>query len=266
MFFLLSKTLDLLLSPLTWAAILFGLAIPWRKPKSPRRARALGIAGLLVLVVFSSDVVAQRIYAGLEASATDTSRSSRGYDAVIVLGGAVDARAGVNGSPQYNDNVERLLAGFEVMRRGEARYAIVSGGALDADGRVVEGRIMKEQLVAWGIPADRVISEERSINTHENAAFVKPIVDERGFRELLLVTSAYHMLRAEECFHAEGMRVDTLPVDFRASGGGTYPGRFLPRAEYLANSTRALRELSGRVIYRARGYAEPIPLAPEDAR
>ncbi len=263
MFFLLSKTLDLFLSPLTWAAILFVLAIPWRRPKSPARVRGLVLSGVLVLVVFSSDVVAQRMYAGLEASAKDTRRDGQVYDAVIVLGGAVDARPGVRGAAQYNDNVERVLAGFEVMRRGEARYAIMSGGALDADGQVVEGRIMKEQLVRWGIPEERVLTEERSVNTHENAAFVRPIVEERGFRRLLLVTSAYHMLRAEECFHAEGVEVDTLPVDFRSSGGGSYPGRFLPRAEYLANSTRALRELSGRVIYRARGYAEPRPLSPD---
>lgn len=263
MFFLLSKTLDLFLSPLTWAVVLVVLALPWRKPKSPKRTRALGLAAVGVLLFFSSDLVGQWLYGTLEASAKNTQRPGEIYDAVVVLGGCVDSRPGPHGSAQFNDNVERLTATFEIMQRGEARYAIASGGALDAEGKVVEGTIMRDQLVAWGIPAEKIIVEDRSINTHQNAAFVAPILKERGLGKVLLVTSAYHMLRAEECFHAEGVAVDTLPVDYRAAGGGPYPGRFLPRAEYLATSTRAIRELTGRVVYRAQGYAEPIPRAPE---
>ncbi|HTJ82813.1 MAG TPA: YdcF family protein [Polyangiaceae bacterium] len=268
MFFLLSKTLDLLLSPLTWAVILFALAVPWRlrarssgrAPKTPRTTRAFGIAGIAVLVVFSSDVTEQAIFRGLESSAKDTRRPGEKYDAVIVLGGMVHERASAKGATfEYSESVERILAAYDLLRRDEARYAIVSGGGLDMDGLTVEGEVMRAQLLDWGIAPERVLLEDRALNTHENAAFVKPIVEEHGFRRLLLVTSAFHMLRSEECFHAEGLEVDTLPVDFRASAGGTYPGRFIPRAEYLADSTYALREVFGRIVYRARGYAKPIP-------
>jgi len=261
-FFLLSKTLDLLLSPLTWAVVLLGLAIPWRKPKSQRRTRGFGLAALVVLLVFSSDVVSQSLYRGLESSAKDTRAPGQTYDAVVVLGGMVDGRPGIDGSVQFNDNVERITVAYGVLRRGEARYAIVSGGALDADKQVVEGRLMRDQLLEWGIPDARILVEDRAINTHENAAFVKPIAQAHGFQKLLLVTSAYHMLRSEECFAAEGLAVDTLPADFRAGPAGTYSGRLLPRAEYLSDSTAALREMFGRVVYRARGYAKPIPIEP----
>jgi hypothetical protein len=49
-----------------------------------------------------------------------------------------------------------------------------------------------------------------------------------------------------------GLAPDVLPVDFRAGDGA---GRgVLPRAGALAESTVALRELFGRLVYRIAGY------------
>ena len=39
----------------------------------------------------------------------------------------------------------------------------------------------------------------------------------RGFEKVLVVTSAFHMRRARECFNKVGIPFDTLAVDFRAS-------------------------------------------------
>jgi hypothetical protein len=62
------------------------------------------------------------------------------------------------------------------------------------------------------------------------------------------------MLRAEECFRAVGLQVDTLPVDYRTARTRSV----FPRAKHLADTEAALRELGGRVVYRALGYAEPL--------
>ena len=77
---------------------------------------------------------------------------------------------------------------------------------------------------------------------------------ERGWRSLLLVTSAAHLPRALDCFRKVGLTPDALPVDYRA--GGARAGGWLPRASALSKSTDVLRELAGRVVYRVAGYAE----------
>jgi uncharacterized SAM-binding protein YcdF (DUF218 family) len=97
-----------------------------------------------------------------------------------------------------------------------------------------------------------VVLERESRNTRENAERSARIVRERGWRTLLLVTSAMHAPRAEAAFRGAGLAVDVLPVDRRS---GDRPGSFLPRATALDRSTEALRELAGRLVYRAVGYS-----------
>ena len=101
------------------------------------------------------------------------------------------------------------------------------------------------------MPDDRIVLERGSRNTRENAVESARIVRERGWKTLLLVTSAMHMPRAAASFRAAGLDVDLLPVDHRA---GEQAGNLLPRAEALERSTEALRELAGRAIYRAIRY------------
>ncbi|MBX3211573.1 MAG: YdcF family protein [Labilithrix sp.] len=263
MFFFLSKLLDVLLGPYTWGLALLLLALPWRRPRrrsSWRRRRIAGAAGLLVLLVFSLEPVANGMLYRLEHATTSTYRPETTYDAVVLLGGVSDERVvAETGQPSYNDNVERLVATHRLLADGHARFAIVSGAAESPElAEHGEARVLGRQLVAWGVDPSRVVLEEAARNTRENAVFSQRIAKERGFETVLVVTSAFHMRRSIECFEAVGMKVDTLAVDFRAHGGA-FAGSpsWLPRAGYLADSTRTIREAAGLYIYRLQGYARP---------
>src|SRR5206468_4076518 len=100
-----------------------------------------------------------------------------------------------------------------------------------------------------------IVIDPTARNTHENAVNVKKIADERGWKSVLMITSAFHMRRALECFNAEGLSVDTLVVDRRSADPARVSAHWLPRADALAESTAAIREWFGRWVYRARGYA-----------
>ena len=82
----------------------------------------------------------------------------------------------------------------------------------------------------------------------------------RGFERVLVVTSAFHMPRAAECFVAVDLPVDTLSVDYRAEPSG-FNGlaKLLPRAYALAITSAVIREMFGRVVYRVQGYGRPLP-------
>ena len=75
-----------------------------------------------------------------------------------------------------------------------------------------------------------------------------------SFPRILLVTSAFHMHRAQRLFERQGFKVLPFPVDFQARADGTLwrdPTQWLPSARALDDSSRALRELIGRLVYRS---------------
>jgi uncharacterized SAM-binding protein YcdF (DUF218 family) len=252
-FFFLSKTLDALLTPLTWSVALIAIGFSSRGAW-PRRRWAV-LAGVAVLLVFSFEPIANALERALEQSAAETYRADVTYEAVILLGGLVE-RSDAAGRPSYNDNIERLLVTYDLLRAGRAEHAIVSGGALDPKvPGLVEARVLERQLIAWGIAPERIVVEPSARNTRENAVLSARIAGDHGWKRLLVVTSAFHMPRALGCFRAVGLAVDALPVDYRAYDPGRFSGSWLPRAGYLDRSTMALREWFGYGIYRLRGYA-----------
>jgi uncharacterized SAM-binding protein YcdF (DUF218 family) len=251
-FLSLSKILDWLLSPLSWTLLLLvGAALSRSRP---RRAVGLASVGALVLVAFSMEPLANRLERYAESGAQSSYRPEVVYDAVVVLGGMVDAGATrSSGEGELDAHAERLLRAFELLRAGRAKAVLLSGGLVaPLPGDVPEADVLAARLARWGIPPAQIVTEAGSRNTRENAIESARVAAARGWHRLLVVTSAIHMPRAMGCFRAVGLEPDALPVDRRArdSRGASW----LPRAAGLARSTDALRELAGRLVYRVAGY------------
>ncbi len=73
---------------------------------------------------------------------------------------------------------------------------------------------------------------------------------ERGWRKIILVTSAWHMPRAARLFRKAGVDFVPFPVDFQVDSKGS-PGLLdlLPRAGGLQMTESALREWYGILFY-----------------
>jgi uncharacterized SAM-binding protein YcdF (DUF218 family) len=249
-FFFWSKVLDLVVDPIAWALALALVALV-------RRRRAAGLAAVVVAWTFSTPAVSDALGRLAERDARDTTRPGAVYDAVVVLGGYGDVLGeGAAARLELNPAADRLVRAFEVLESGRARAAVLSAGeARPRPGTMGEAEASARLLAGWGIDRSRLVVEERSLNTRQNALEVARIVRERGWRRLVLLTSAAHMPRALGCFRAVGLEPDALPVDFRAERprGGALE-RILPRARALGRSAEFLRELAGRAAYRAAGY------------
>lgn len=266
MFFFLSKTLDLLLEPLWWCVGLF-LAGAFFLGRDARRRRGLSLTlgGLVLLLVCSSRPVAHHLMALAEADAESTWKPEGTYDVLILLGGTVD-HGGISTHPsaeplaaatdrfEFGGAVERLFVTYDLMRVGRAKYVIASGGAA-FEGGPSEARVLTDQLAAWGIERERLIVEAGAMNTRQNATRVAAIMKERGFTSALLVTSAFHMPRASGSFRAAGLTFDTLAVDFHMRDASRWSD-WLPRTEHLLATSQMIREVSGRLMYRAMGYSK----------
>ena len=114
-------------------------------------------------------------------------------DAIVVLTGGLN----------------RADEGLRLLREGRAEVLILSGVHADAGAdSIFLNRINDSERA-------RIVLDKVSSSTYENAVEVKRLVAERGYRSIILLTSAYHMKRAEFVFSrmmAPGLRMVTHSV------------------------------------------------------
>jgi uncharacterized SAM-binding protein YcdF (DUF218 family) len=252
-FFVLSRLLDIVIDPLCFGgvpALLGGVLLALGRRRAVSLAMLFG--GLGAVFLCALPLVSNRLWGWLESGATKTERPGVVYDAVVLLGGTVSPSGSLTNEPAWNDNVERLLEVRQLLVTGRAKVAIVTGGPMK-DGLRTEAEYLQEELVRLGVPKEQVVVESKALNTKENALESKKLLEGLGAKSVLVVTSAYHLQRAAGCFRAAGVEADFLPVDFRLRDPAEDP-HWLPRADYLSQTSRALRELLGRLVYRVLGY------------
>ena len=100
-----------------------------------------------------------------------------------------------------------------------------------------------------GLPAAAIRITPPVQNTAEEAQAVAAMLKGASSPHILLVTSAFHMPRAQAQFEAQGLRVTPYPVDFRARIRSFTILDLLPDAEALDNTSIAFREALGRAFY-----------------
>ena len=84
--------------------------------------------------------------------------------------------------------------------------------------KLTDAEVAKEALADVGVPVDRMIFEDKSRNTHENAINAAALVHPKPQEKWLLVTSAFHMPRSIASFRKAGWNVYPAPTDYMTSG------------------------------------------------
>jgi uncharacterized SAM-binding protein YcdF (DUF218 family) len=54
---------------------------------------------------------------------------------------------------------------------------------------------MRALAVSLGVPGSSIILEENAGNTYENVIFSRDILNKKGWKDAILISSPYHMLR-----------------------------------------------------------------------
>jgi uncharacterized SAM-binding protein YcdF (DUF218 family) len=106
-----------------------------------------------------------------------------------------DAIVAVSGG----ETESRAQEAIAVYKAGWAPVLVFSGAAADPNGPS-NAQAMATIAEREGVPRSAILMDETSTNTRENAANVKQLIDERGFKSIILVTSPYHQRRAEIAF------------------------------------------------------------------
>lgn len=119
-------------------------------------------------------------------------------DVIIVLGAQVKA----DGTPSVA--LERRLTAAHESYLADPQMIIVCGAQGSNEPRP-EGDVMREWLIARGVPEGDVVVETESYNTRENLQNAKAIMESRGLSHALVVTSDYHVARALELCRQTGI-------------------------------------------------------------
>jgi uncharacterized SAM-binding protein YcdF (DUF218 family) len=256
MYFVLSKLLGGLTDPVRLALLLVAVAALLRLIRRlPRLRKGLFLAAPAVIGVFSIGAVSSSLCRLLEARHPRPQKLARPPAAIVMLTGVTDDMRVTPSYYELAEGADRLVETVRLAHEYPRALVVLSGGssALRPRGRQREARVLARLARELGVPAARILVDERARNTRENAVESKRLLERRKVRgPVLLVTSAIHMPRALGCFERAGARVTPWPVDFQGLGYG--PGAFVPRSDGLLRSRMVLHELVGLLAYWVMGY------------
>ncbi len=253
MFFIASKLLYFLLSPLTW--ILLAVVFRWRA-KLQVWKRRWGIIAILLLAVFTNTFIHKQVTLAWQTP-PEAMQHNKQYSAAILLGGL--SYSDKERRTFFGSTSDRFIQAARLWHTGTAKKIIVCGGVgnlLNRD-EPTEGGFMRDELIAMGIPDSCVLADTTSKNTFENALQAKAVIDAAHLQPpYVLVTSAIHMPRSLRTFAKAGLKVEPHPSNYEViDSKTTFKDFLIPDLTLLDKWTDILKEMVGTVVYRLTGKA-----------
>lgn len=240
--FALSKTFGHLLMPvgIFWLALLAGALVGWLKRS---RWGWASLIGFVFLGLAGNVQLSQLAIGGLEREGLHVPPST--LDALYVLGGgtSVDplrgAHAGVWG--------DRVLQAARLYRRGLVRSLVAGGAGEKRD----LGQETRQIWLDLGIPDQAIVALDRPcLNTTEEIGALKELAASRGWKELGILSSGWHLPRTLRLAHRAGLQVVPLRADPQGTIRPFQVWDLVPRAEGLHRLEWACWERLGPLIGR----------------
>ena len=266
MFIFLSKFLPVFVYPLGFSCVLIVLALlTFRRPKWQRVTLLLALG---LLLVSSSHGFAYGLARSLEWRYLPPAELPNSQ-VIVVLGGGTLSPEYPRQTVEVNGAGDRVIYAAWLYKRlaqqGQAPHLLLSGGRIDwlstGDSPAED---MGTLLELMGVPKEALWFESSSRNTYENAVNSRAILESKGIRSIILVTSAVHMPRSVGVFEHQGLQVIPAPTDYyvtQAQGDQTQStsliNKFydlLPSVENLSLTSRVMKEYIGLFVYRLRGW------------
>lgn len=186
-------------------------------------------------------------------------------DGVVVLGGGLTAALSADRRmPTLNRDADRLVAFAELARRYPGAKLVFAGGPGPRfAGDVTEAAASETLLAALGLDTRRILVDDQSHTTWENAVNALALARPRAGETWLLVTSASHMPRAMGAFHRAGWpAMVAWPVAYRTLRSGA-PAILQPMSAKLAAIDLAAHEWTGLLAYRMEGRSDQLFPSPQ---
>lgn len=246
--FTITKILSLLVYPLSLGVLVLALSIAAASVGRRGVSWLLAIGAFGLLYFPSTEFGANALMEGLEGRHPAFSPEELpNADAIVLLGGATDGESRFGRGADYNHAADRLLVAAELYFAGKAPVILVSGGSLPPERP--EAEVMADTLKALRVPENALLLETASSTTADNAVLSAELLARAGHRHILLVTSGAHMRRALALFQAQNLQVTAVATDHQIPRYPSVVPGWLPQADHMARSTRAIHEWVGYWVY-----------------
>ncbi|PZA12291.1 YdcF family protein [Rhodopseudomonas palustris] len=264
MFFVLSKTLGFVVHPSNTIALICMAGAVLLLTRWRRAGRVLLVAGVVLLLIVGYSPLGNVLMLSLSERFPPWRDTGRAPDGIIVLGGAINSEvSAARGTLELDASAERVFAALDLARRYPQARIVYSGGSGNLIQRsAAEAPIAGELLKRFGVAADRVVLEDESRTTAENAAHTRALVVPKPGELWLLVTSSFHMPRSMIAFRDAGFDVVAYPVDWRTRGPEDRTLPFATLAAGLARTDVAVHEWAGLLAYRLGGKTTSLLPSP----
>ena len=241
---------------LVWAALL--AATLWHLVKRCWRAALFPAALALSISVVGGTKLPAWLLARLERPYDPLVRGwPQRADAVVMLGGA---HAFTPRSPLrfgIGEAGDRVLLALELIRAGQARALVLGGSYYEVDGqRRPDAELLTAWARAWKLPVGEVHLLGICANTREEAARTAQLARGQKWQRVILVSSGYHLARAEAVFRKAGLEVLPAGAEFLGldSLGGKDGWQLVPRGRGFELLGCWAHEQVGWLYYRLKGW------------
>lgn len=251
MFFYLSKLLLFFINPLVW--IFFISFFVLLKKISSKK----GLVSIcIILFISGNSFFVDNLYNFFEPKPTIINKGYK-YDVGVVLSGFSGFNLDYN-RINFNKGSDRIIYAISLYRQHKINKILISGGSgLVNNQEIKESVLIKDFIINLGVKENDILIDDKSRNTHENALFSVEIIKENKFKNVLLLTSAFHMKRAESCFKKQGLiNFDVYPVDYHNDNPPQFSFEyyFVPTVKNISQFTNLLHEQIGFIVYKIKGY------------
>lgn len=94
------------------------------------------------------------------------------------------------------DGYNRIKQTLKIWQDGWAKNIVVSGGVTNVPLFTIPADLLAKKLLKAGVPENKIIIENNSQNTYEQAVEVMKIVKKEQWEKIVLVASHFHQARA----------------------------------------------------------------------
>jgi uncharacterized SAM-binding protein YcdF (DUF218 family) len=152
---------------------------------------------------------------------------------------------------------DRITTAWRLIRQNKGRALVLGGGGRRVEGGdQIDGQLLQDWFAYWGPLSVPTYNLGICADTHEEAERVQDLIKRHGWKSMILVTSAFHMERAEATFRKLGIPVYPVACDFQVLGRRDDPGTFkaFPGIQRIELLGVYVHEQMGLFIYRLRGW------------
>jgi uncharacterized SAM-binding protein YcdF (DUF218 family) len=261
LFFVLSKTLGVLLLPTNFLIVLALVGVVLSLTRFARAGRRMMIAAIVLLAIAAFSPSGNLLLYPLESRFPQWSAAQGAPDGIVVLGGPIDPDLSLaHGVPVIRTAPDRIVAAAALARKYPTAKIVFSGGSASLIANEArEADYAATVFESLGVDRARLIIDRASRNTYENAVLSRQLADPKPGEHWLLVTSAYHMPRAVGLFRKAGFAVEPYPVDWHVGRDAADIFAFTQfSTDGLVRTDAAVREWLGLVAYGLMGRTSAL--------